>query len=878
MNSISRYIYTSSIILICALTSWAQPRTRYTINENWKFHAGGMAFAQRADVKGYPVPVDELWETVSIPHTWNADDPFDDAESYRRGIGWYRKNITLPEHLKGKKIYLHFEGANQVADVYVNGAFAGSHKGGYTAFTIDIGKYVRFDKDNLIAIKVDNSHSNVIPPLSVGYGLYGGIYRDVWLVATDHIHVGMLNHGSSGIFVSTPDVFKTKATVEVKGYVVNEASVNADVDVLQIIFDAEGNEVARTQNSKVMPPRDHFRFTSELMTVDNPKLWSPENPLRYSVKSQVLVNGKLVDEVVSPLGFRWFNFDPQTGFSLNGEKYILKGTNRHQDKQGLGSALPNSQHVADLKMIKEMGANFLRLAHYPQDPVVLETADKLGLLIWEEIPVVNYVNRSSEFKKNSQRMLKEMIRQHYNHPSIILWGSCNEIFLWDELGQRAKKIEDEKYREWTYDFVSELDTIIHLEDPGRYSTLAIHGSSDYDKAKITSIPDVVSINLYEGWYGGQFPGFGRILDKRHESYPDQALFISEYGAGSDSRINGVNPKRFDFTGNWARMFHESYLQQINERPWLAGSAIWNQFDFSQPHTGGSIQHINQKGLQTWDREKKDTYYMYQANWSKDPMLYIASREWTNRNGFVRNDNTYLEDLPKTQALEVYSNLDKVELFQNGRSLGTKRNNEIGKLLWQVNFVEGENRIHAKGKNGKELIEDFLVINFETHSCNLQPGNELYINLGFNAEFIDNNNALWLPDQEFTTGAYGYKTGKSFMANKDLIVTNTRQRPVLYNYVLEGADTYQLDVPDGKYLVELHFAETQYFHPGERVFDVFVNETAVFRDLDMVQDYGFLKAFSRSIEVEAKKSHGIQIKLNAIKGKTAMSALQIKRIH
>ncbi len=878
MTSISKYIYTISLIAVCSLTSWGQSRIRYTINENWKFHAGGVAFAQRVDVKGYPVPVDELWETVSIPHTWNADDPFDDAESYRRGIGWYRKNLSLPENFKNKKVYLHFEGANQVADVYVNGAFAGSHKGGYTAFTIDISKYIHFDEANLIAVKVDNSHSNVIPPLSVGYGLYGGIYRDVWSEATDPVHIGMLNHGSSGVFVSTPEVSKAEATVEVKGYVVNESSGNAEVEVVQIISDADGNEVARSKNSKVMPPRDHFYFTSELMTVNNPMLWSPENPALYSVKSQVLIDVKLVDEVISPLGFRWFDFDPQTGFSMNGEKYILKGTNRHQDKQGLGSALPNSQHVADLTMIKGMGANFLRLAHYPQDPVVLETADKLGLLIWEEIPVVNYVNRSSEFKKNALKMLKEMIRQHYNHPSIILWGSCNEIFLWDELGKRSSKIEDEKYQQWTHDFVAELDSIIHLEDPGRFSTLAIHGSSDYDKAKITTIPDVVSINLYNGWYGGEFSGFGKTLDKRHDRYPEQALFISEYGAGSDSRINAVNPQRFDFSGNWARMFHESYLQQINDRAWLAGSAIWNQFDFSQPHTGGSILHRNQKGLQTWDRKKKDAYYLYQANWSKDPVLYIASREWTNRNGFVGNDNTYFKNLPKNQEIEVYSNLEKVELFQNGLSLGTKKKDKQGKLVWQVNFVEGENSILAKGKAGKNVIEDFLLINFLTHSTNLLPGDQLSINIGFNAEFVDDNNTVWLPDQEYTLGAYGFDTGQSYMVNKDLIVTNAKQRPVLYNYSLESVDNYKFDVPDGNYLVELHFAETHYFQAGERIFDVLINENIAFKNLDLVHEYGFLKATSKSIMVEAKDLNGIQIKLNAIKGKTSMSAIQIKRLN
>jgi len=877
MISISRYVLLVCITGVCIINTGAQVRTSYTLNEHWKFHAGGVAFAQRSELKAYPVQVDDSWTTVSLPHTWNATDPFDDTESYMRGIGWYRKSLTIPDTLKDKKIYLHFEGANQVADIYVNGAFAGSHKGGYTAFTIDVSRFIRFNQTNLIAVKVDNSHSNVIPPLSVGYCLYGGIYRDVWLLTTDSVHFGMLNHGSSGIFISTPDVSVETATVSVRGYVVNETSENVGVEVVQVISDADGNEVARSKNSKAMPPRDHFNFTSELMIVDNPNLWSPEDPVLYSVKSLVIIDDKVVDEVVSPLGFRWFEFDPRNGFSLNGEKYRLKGTNRHQDVQGLGSALPNSQHISDLKMIKEMGANFVRLAHYPQDPVVLETADRIGLMVWEEIPVVNYVNRSDEFIKNAQMMLKEMIRQHYNHPSIIIWGSCNEIFLWNESGSRASKIEDVEYLEWTHDFVAMLDSTIHLEDPGRYSTLAIHGSPDYDKAKITSIPDVVSINLYDGWYNGEFHGFGKTLDKRHELYPEQALFISEYGAGSDSRINGVDPQRFDFTGNWARMFHESYLQQINERSWLTGSAVWNQFDFSQPHTGGSIQHLNQKGLQTWDRKKKDAYYLYNANWSTDPVLYIASREWTNRNGFTRRDKTYIKSLPKIQEVEVYSNAEKVELFQNGKSLGTKRTNNIGKLSWETVLTEGENRFLAKGKKSGAMLEDFLTLDFKTHSADLQPGEQLCINLGFNAEFVDENNTIWLPDQEFKEGSYGYGGGQAYMVNKDLIVTNTRQRPVLYNYSLEGTDTYKIAVPDGNYQLELHFAETEYYQPGKRVFDVLINDKAVLENLDIFKDYGFLYAFSRSIQVHAEDSKGIQIQLNSRIGNTSMSAVKIKRL-
>jgi beta-galactosidase len=865
-------------VITLAYIGAAQSRVEYTINNDWNFYAGSIAFAQRESIKDYPIQVDASWQTISIPHTWNANDPFDDEESYRDGISWYRKKIEVPNSLQNKKIYLHFEGANQVTDVFVNGAFAAKHKGGYTAFTVDISDLVKLGQSNLIAVKVNNSPDNFIPPLSVGYCLYGGIYRDVWIVATDKVHFDMMNNGSKGVFISTQNVSNNSAGITIRGAIMNESEIAANITIKHSIRDKSGTLITETETNQRINPGEKLPFNTQSILVNNPTLWSPESPYLYTVKSQIIVDGKIVDELVNPLGFRWFEFDPNTGFHLNGKKYVLKGTNRHQDMRGLGDALPNSQHIADLVAIKEMGANFVRLAHYPQDPVVLAVADSLGLLIWEEIPVVNYVNCSDEFKTNTHVMLKEMIRQHYNHPSIILWGSCNEIFLWNGLGERANTITDELYMKWTRDFVASLDSAIHAEDSTRFSTLAIHGSDDYDKCGITSIPDVLSVNQYEGWYSGVFSSFGKNLDKRHENYPDQVLFVSEYGAGSDSRINTAMPERFDFSGNWQRMFHESYYQQIAERLWLAGSAMWNQYDFSQPHTGGTIQHVNQKGVQTWDRKKKDAFYFYKANWTAAPMVYIASREWINRNGLLNNNGGYDSKMSSNQTIEVYSNIAHIELFHNGNSLGIKESNAIGKTVWQVNFSLGDNKLLAKASEGTKLVEDSLYINFKTHSTNLKKDEEIFINLGFNAEFVDENGSIWLPDRYFTKGLYGAVNGEHFMANKDLIVVNTENRAVLYNYSLDGADIYRLDVPNGTYIVEMHFAETKFYQPDKRVFDISVNDLPVFENLDMYKTFGFLKAFSKTITVDATAGNGIQIKMDAKEGTSSISALHIKRIN
>ena len=396
-------------------------RVKYTINNNWKYHQGGFAFAHRSFQKGYPVRVDELWESVSLPHTWNARDPFDDKPGYYRGIGWYRKEFFIEDSLKGRKIFLHFEGVNQVADVYVNGTFVGDHKGGYTAFTFDITDELKYGTNkNIVAVKVDNSHDNAVPPLSVGYTIYGGIYRDVWLIATDRVHIDATNYGSSGVFISTPSVNKDQTRVSIRTSVINNRIEDQNIELVHRICDNSGIEVLRLSKDVNIKSGARQNINSMQGRLDSPHLWSPEKPYLYSVYTEIYQNGKKLDCVKNPLGFRYYSFNPNKGFSLNGEPYTIKGTNRHQDFEGLGNALPNAQHRTDMEWIKKMGANFVRLAHYPQDPVVLQNTDRLGLLVWEEIPMVNYMNMWPQFKENAKIMIREMIRQHYNNHSVIL--------------------------------------------------------------------------------------------------------------------------------------------------------------------------------------------------------------------------------------------------------------------------------------------------------------------------------------------------------------------------------------------------------------------------------------------------------------------------
>ncbi len=850
-------------------------RTRLEINDGWKYRAGGLNLAER------PAMPDDDWERVKLPHTWNVTDPFDDAPSYNRGIGWYRRRIELDETLRGKRLYLHFEGVNQVADVFMNGAFVGQHKGGYSAFTIDITDEVKFGggaNENVIAVKVDNSHNPFIAPLSVGYALYGGIYRDVWLVATDPVHITMSDHGSSGVYLSTPAVSAASGSVRARGAVVNESTSARALRIVNTLLDARGTRVVEQSSAVTAGATSEARWEQMLPLVRNPHLWSPDDPYLYTIRTDVYDGSTLRDRVENSIGFRWFAFDAQTGFSLNGKKLRLRGTNRHQDFDGHGSALSNEIHVRDLESIKDMGANFLRLAHYPQDPAVLDAADRLGLLIWEEIPVVNYITVSPEFTNNSAMMLREMIRQHFNHPSVIMWGIMNEVFLWSPQGFRIRKQLDTTYMSRTRDYARHLDSVVRAEDPTRVTTMAVHGSGDYDASGVAKVSQVVGQNIYSGWYSGVFADLGKQLDRRHAAHPAEVIFVSEYGAEDDYRVESLDPERFDFSGTWMRRFHESYLRQFNARPWLGGTAIWSQFDFSQPETGGSIPYMNQKGMARWNRIRKDVFYLYKANWNPAPMAYIASRGWTRRTGTNPGAAAGAGATTVTQPVDVYSNLPRVEFLANGRSLGVKAPDDVRRITWEVPFANGKNKLEVRGVGDRNRIEDTLTVEFTYRPPRLAdpsvPFRELGVNTGGRTQYAEPGGPLWEGDREYTAGGFGYVGGESKIFDKDLAIRASDDTPLYFSYLL-GLDSYRMDVPDGQYDVELMFAEPD-AKPGDRIFGVTINGKQIAESLDLSKEHGIAKAVVIRSSVTATGGTGVDVRLSPIKGKPILNAIYVRK--
>ncbi|MEO7522417.1 MAG: glycoside hydrolase family 2 TIM barrel-domain containing protein, partial [Gemmatimonas sp.] len=454
-------------------------------------------------------------------------------------MGWYRRSLELDAALAGKRLFLHFEGANQVAEVFVNGRAVGRHVGGYTAFTFDVTDFVRRDAPNIIAVRVDNSHSADIPPLNGDFTFYGGIYRDVWLVATAPVHITMADHGSSGVFVDTPNVSDTSATVRIRGTVTNELATAQRVTVVSRVVDSQQREVTMLRATVDVAPKASASFHQLSTALPNVRLWSPESPAMYRVYTTVQVNGVSVDEVYSPLGFRRFHADAGRGFLLQGKPYRLFGTNRHQDRAGYANALPDWAHREDVSLIKNAGFNFLRLAHYPQDPAVLDAADREGLVVWEEIPVVNLISLSQAFADNSEYMLVEMIRQHYNHPSVALWGYMNEVLL------QPPRPEPAGYRERIVSLAKRLDARAHREDSTRQTVTAISIEEIDNGTGMQDVPDVLGFNLYFGWYYRRLDGLGAYLDTLHRRHPTRPVLVSEYGADSDERIHTANPRAFD---------------------------------------------------------------------------------------------------------------------------------------------------------------------------------------------------------------------------------------------------------------------------------------------------------------------------------------------
>lgn len=475
---------------------------KYSMNETWRFQLTPSSDAHKIDFN------DKDWSVISIPHTWNAQDATDEVSGYFRGQGWYRKNTYIGNIANNKVVYLYFEGANQVTDVYVNEHFVGQHKGGYTRFSFDITPYIQTNANNLIAIKVDNSHNELIPPLDADFTFFGGIYRDIYLQIENKIHLSLSDKSSGGVYITTPKVTKEKAEIEVKSLINNSSQEKKKVKIEYYILSPNGKQVAQAFKTVNLQRKTENVIHTEKFHIVNPELWSIQTPNRYTLQTIIRDNksNQLLDESIENFGLRWFSIDAEKGFFLNGEHIKLMGTCRHQCFKDMGIALEDELHIRDVYLLKNMGGNYLRIAHYPQDPLILDLCDKLGIVTSVEIPVINAVTEKEEFLQNSLYMMDEMMKQNYNHPSLVLWTYMNEIML-----RPPYKSDTEDYKTYCKEVnrqATALEKHIRELDPYRYTQIPFHaGFKGYKDAELNSIPMTIGLNLYMGWYS---PGIEQI--------------------------------------------------------------------------------------------------------------------------------------------------------------------------------------------------------------------------------------------------------------------------------------------------------------------------------------------------------------------------------
>lgn len=586
------------------------------------------AFSKEAEA--VPAAMPEKWYWVNLPHTWNAIDGQDGGNDLYRGTAYYAKELLKADLPEGDRHYLEIEGANASASVYVNGKKLASHDGGYSTWRVDLTDELQ-DK-NLIVIEVANDKNDRVYPQNADFTFYGGLYRDVNIISVPESHFDLDFFGAPGIMV-TPKVDGADATVAVKTFTTNQKDGQK---IVYTLTDREGNVVAAAEADK-----------EAVFTLKNVRKWhGRKDPYLYSVKAELVEDGKVLDTVSARFGCRSFEIDPDKGFILNGESYPLRGVSRHQDRWGVGNALTPEMHKEDIDLIMELGATTIRLAHYQHDQYFYDLCDEAGLVIWAEIPYIT-THMDNGFD-NTVSQMKELIAQNYNHASIVVWGLSNEITGGGNNIYSPVLLENHKV----------LNDLCHEWDPTRLTTMAIVSSCPVDHPYIR-IPDTVSWNHYFGWYGGKHTENGPWMDEFHKNNPTIPVGMSEYGCEA-LNWHTSDPDQGDYTEEYQAVYHESLIRQLFTRPYIWATHVWNMFDFgADARNEGGENGQNHKGLMTFDRKyKKDSFYAYKAWLSDEPFVHLCGKRYVDR----------VEDVTK---VTVYSNLPSVELFANGVSLGVK---------------------------------------------------------------------------------------------------------------------------------------------------------------------------------------------------------------
>ena len=651
----------------------------------------------------------EAFVPVVLPHTWNALDGQDGGADYWRGIGTYI--IDLPNPTQGKRQYIELQGANHVATVYCNGRELGTHKGGFSTFRYELTPAMQ-SEGNVLTVVVSNAKSDIYPQ-NADFTFYGGLYRDVNFIEVSDAHFDLLMDGTEAVFVTPHNVGKTR---------VDLFPIDADGCTVKVTLkDAEGNVVGQAET-------DAAGHNHVLIDVKQPHLWNGiADPYLYTCEASIVNGEEVLDTVTVAYGYRSFRVCPNTGFWLNGKNVPLHGVARHQDRLDKGWAISKADHEEDVALIKELGANTIRLAHYQHDQYFYDLCDKEGFVLWAEIPFISQFIPTEEAYNNTISQMTELVAQNYNHPAICFWGISNEILIGEDREDLRQNLRD-------------LNELAKSMDPSRLTTMAQVSMTPMD-SEHNFITDVTSYNHYFGWYVGDVDDNGPWLDKFHAMHPDKCLGVSEYGAENLLMWHTAEPDNHDYTEEYANYYHQEMLKTFATRPYLWATHQWNCFDFAaDARNEGGVQGRNSKGLITYDRKiKKDAFYIYKAWWNPEPMVFVSGCRFVNRGKEERN-------------VIIYTNCDEVTLVVNGQDVATKQAVDH-MIVFENVIVDGENIVTAYAGEVKGNEVKFMGVSEHDYSYDLPEGNQ---------------GANWFDDPAALAARQAFKYPKGYYSIKDKV--------------------------------------------------------------------------------------------------------------
>ncbi len=883
----TRYVAAAVIAVMAAPAAGQSERSVVPLAQGWEFQRGGdVDPAQAAQAAG-------SWERVSVPHTWNRvgyymPDPqthLNRAESVDKyqGVGWYRMTFTPPAMDAGQRAWLQFDAASRTAEVWLNGQRIGGHKGGFSRFRLDATRALRAGQANTLLVKVDNtqpaqgSSTADILPLAGDFFVHGGLYRPVSLIVTNAVHVDMLDAGGSGIFATTRSIDAAMAKVAVRVRIRNDGTKAQAVNAVVRLIDAGGKTVA-TATRRIPLRADTASESVQSLSVATPHLWNGvADPYLHRLVVEIATpSGAVLDRVEQAFGIREMRADPARGFMLNGKPLRLQGVGYHQDREGKGWATAPADIEQDFAIMREMGVNSIRLTHYQHGQVIHDLADRYGMVLWDEIPLVSRWTwgddavASAGLRDDARQQLRELIRQNGNHASVFNWGIANEVDFGKSLPAFITTSKDTPAPD-PLPLLRELNALAKSEDPSRATALAtccegrLLGSADIP---ITAeAADLGGANRYFGWYYGQPGDLGKHLDSLRALRPNQPVSVTEYGAGGATTIHTDNPLggKVDQRGRNQPEEYESYIHEtawatLSAKPYLWGTWLWNSFDFATTvRREGDAIDINTKGLVTYDRKiRKDAYYFYKANWTATPTVHVAGRRYVDRAYPVAD-------------VRVYSNAPRTDLLVNDRVVGTLSACPQMICAWSnVALAAGANRVVARGVFPTGAVDDGIewrVAPEAARSVRIDSGALVAPEIA---------GKRYGSDAFFDGGRFGDINAYSGYGPRPekKVVAETPEGAVAETY-REGRFGYRVPLANGRYTVELSFVEPS-LAAGARQFDVVANGKRAIAALDIAAVAGApLTRVTRRIVVGVTDGM-LDLKFVPIKGDAIVSGIEITR--